>query len=370
MHDVIDRPSRRAARRALWVAVALLAVGGCGREAGVRDYLLVAHRPNHLAVVDAKARTIENVFELPGAGPPTTVVPSPDGRMAYVLTNHSRSVSGIDLATGEEVFRADLDESDKRVTCPGALAVSPDGKELFVYELPVARLADRYRVEANRIAVYDTSAGVGAERIRSFPAERRTMVLAFAADGSRLYAMSWDIVAYDPNTGDEQERIPLTNWQRQGYSRPDWFDAWPSFETSDVWVAPYVAMKGDVAMMGLAQLDLASGEFATVDVEPAGVLIFSAALNPVRRNEVFGAYTTLSKIDRETGELLKRIDLDHTYYSVAISTDGNEVYVGSTLDDVAIYDTQDLRKLGEVHLPSGNDQGLATIRLVRRAPSG
>jgi len=352
------------------LAAVLGAALSCGGGSDVRDYLLVAHRPNHLAVVDAKAREIENLFEIPGAGPPLTVVPSPDGRVAYVLTNRYRSVSGIDLDTGEEVFRADLDESDKRVTSPGAMVVSPDGKELFVFEHPVARLPDRYRVEPTRIAVYDTSAGIGAERVRSFPAERRTAVLAISTNGTRLYAMSWDIVVYDPKSGEELERIAVTNWDREGYGTPDYLDAWPSMEGSDVWIAPFIAMKGDVPTMGLVDLDLATGEFGVVDVEPASVLVFSMAVNPERRNEAYGVYTTLSKLDREKGELLDRIDLDHTYYSLAVASDGSELYLGSTLDDVAVYDTETLRKLDEVRLPSGNDQGLATLRLVRRAPAG
>ena len=90
-------------------------------------------------------------------------------------------------------------------------------------------------------------------------------------------------------------------------------------------------------------------------------------VNPARRNEAFGAYTTLSKIDLDTGSLLGRIDLDHTYYNVLVSSDGDEVYVGGTMDDIGVYDAASLEKRDQIMLPSGNDQGLGSLRIIRRA---
>jgi hypothetical protein len=49
---------------------------------------------------------------------------------------------------------------------------------------------------------------------------------------------------------------------------------------------------------GLATLDLVSGEFTLRDFEDTAAIIFSTVANPVRRHEVYGVYTTLSKIDR------------------------------------------------------------------------
>ena len=357
--------------RVSWLVTLTLGAGflilGCGRDEGDRDYLLVPHRPNLLAVVDAKEREVVRVHELSGV-PPQTVVPSEDGRVAYVIVNRNRRLTGVDLDSGEEVFRADLSHGTERVSAPGALALRPGTDELFAFEHPVEIQADRYVVGDTRISVYDTSAGLEAKAVRSFPVERRTMVLAFSTDGSRLYAFSWDIVAYDAESGAELERIPLTSWKREGWGAPDWFDAWPSFEQSHVWVAPFVALKGDVPTLGVLHFDLADGGLRVLEVEEAGTLIFSMALNPARREEAFGAYTTLSKINMESGALEARVDLDHTYYNVLVASDGSELYVGGTMDDVSVYDTTDLRKLDQILLPNGNDQGLGTLRIVRRAP--
>ncbi len=353
---------------ALAVAISIAVGGalGCGVDTGDRDYLLAPHRPNLLAVIDARDRDIVKIHELAG-GPPSTVLASEDGDTAYVAVDRNRRVTGVDLASGEEVFRAELGGGAERVTTPGAMALRPGTGELFVFEHPVDVQLDRYVVQDTRISVYDTAGGLETDAARSFPAARRTMLLAFSPDGSRLYAFSWDIVVYDPDSGAELERIAVTNWDREGWGAPDWFDTWPAFELSDVWVAPYVAMRGEVPRLGVLRLDLASGELGIVDVEDAGTLIFSMALNPVRRNEAIGAYTTLSKIDLDTGTLMKRIDLDHTYYNVQISSDGDEVYVGGTMDDIAVYGTEDLDRRARITLPSGNDQGLGALRILRRA---
>ncbi len=50
-----------------------------------------------------------------------------------------------------------------------------------------------------------------------------------------------------------------------------------------------------------------------------------------------------------------------------MSSDGSEIFVGGTMDDIGVYDSADLRKLDQIFLPSGNDQGLGTLRIVRRA---
>ena len=97
----------------------LLAAIGCGGGGGDRDYLLAPHRPNLLAVIDAKKREVVRVHELSG-GPPFTLVASEDGQVAYVIVGPNRRLTGVDIASGEDVFRADLGGGTERVSAPGA----------------------------------------------------------------------------------------------------------------------------------------------------------------------------------------------------------------------------------------------------------
>src|SRR5215470_9660606 len=122
-------------RRARPASIALLlaAVALATPALAAKDYLLAGQKPDKLVLVDVGGRKIERSYTLrDGAPGPVMIVPSPDGRVAYVIVNRSESLCGIDLDTGQEVFRADFSKPPERVKAFAA-EISPDGKELFVY---------------------------------------------------------------------------------------------------------------------------------------------------------------------------------------------------------------------------------------------
>jgi quinohemoprotein amine dehydrogenase beta subunit len=364
--------SRPAARTLAVLSCLSLAAGAA--PAVAKDYLLTAAKPDKLVMVDPAARKVEKTCTVPDAGTGVlTVVPAPDAGTAYMIVNHWESVSGIDLDTCEQVFRADFSSGDERVKATFGMDISPDGRELFVFQSPVKLLPDQYQVQPTRIAVYDTAAGVGAEPIRTFEAPRRTAILAMSNDGTKLYAVSWDIYVLDPQTGEITDTLPIRHWDRPNYAEPDVLGVWPQWEVTDIYTNPYFAVRTDVDpsdaaayKTGLLSLDLETGAFETKDFEDTSVIIFSTVVNPERLNEVYGVYTTLSKIDRERGEVLDRIDLDHTYYAINVASDGSELYVGGTMDDIAVYDTETFEQLGRIEMPGGADQALASLRLIQR----
>lgn len=339
-----------------------------------KEYLLTAAKPDLIVLADPATRQVIKTHRVPEPGPGIgTVTPSPDGRIAYVLTNRWESVSGIDLDSGKQVFRADFSGEGLRVKGLLGMDISPDGKELFVMHSPVKLLRDEYQVQDVYVGVYRTADGVGAKPVRKIKVPRRTVILALSTDGSKLYALGWDMEIFDPQTGKHLGTHPLRTWQRPNYSEPDILDVWPQWEQAGVFSTPYYAVRTDknpedpaAYKTGLATLDLKSGAFEVRDFEDTAAVIFSTVMNPQRRNEVYGVYTQLSKIDAQKGELVKRIELDHTYYAINVSSDGKELYVGGTMDDIAIYDTQTLDKLGEIRIPTGGDMGIASMRMIQR----
>jgi quinohemoprotein amine dehydrogenase beta subunit len=362
-------------------AACTLAVASClsmvsaGAAPGLaKDYLLTAAKPDKLVIVDPAARKVEKTCTIPDPGTGVlTIVPSPDASSAYMIVNHWESVAGIDLDSCEQVFRADFSAGDERVKATFGMDISPDGSELFVFQSPVRLLPGEYQVQPTRIAVYDTSAGVGAEPVRTFEAPRRTAVLAISDDGTKLYAVSWDIYVLDPQTGEITDTLPLRNWDRPNYAEPDVLGVWPQWDATGIYTNPYFAVRTDLDpsdaaayKTGLMSLDLKTGAFDIKDFEDTSVIIFSTVVNPVRPEEVYGVYTTLSKIDRAQGAVLDRIDLDHTYYSVNVASDGSEVYVGGTMSDIAVYDAESFEQLGRIEMPGGADQALASLRLIQR----
>ena len=356
-------------------AVSCLSMVSAGAAPGLaKDYLLTAAKPDKLVMVDPAARKVERTCDIPDPGTGVlTIVPAPDASTAYMIVNHWESVYGIDLDTCEQVFRADFSSGDERVKATFGMDISPDGRELFVFQSPVRLGLGEYEVQPTRIAVYNTAAGIGAEPVRTFEAPRRTAILAMSNDGSKLYAVSWDIYVLDPQTGEITDTLPIRTWDRPNYAEPDVLGVWPQWDATDIYTNPYFAIRTDLDpadpaayKTGLLSLDLETGAFETKDFEDTSVIIFSTVVSPVRPNEVYGVYTTLSKIDREAGEVLDRIDLDHTYYAVNVASDGSEVYVGGTMNDIAVYDAETFEQLGRIEMPDGADQALASLRLIQR----
>jgi hypothetical protein len=63
---------------------------------------------------------------------------------------------------------------------------------------------------------------------------------------------------------------------------------------------------------------------------------------------------------------VKRIDVDHTYYAINIASDGRELYLGGTMDDIGVYSTDSLKRLAVIPLPGGADQAIVAPRMIRR----
>ena len=161
-----------------------------------------APKPDRLFIIDAATRKVRAEHQIAGAnGLVSVILVSPDQRTAYFLVDRMERVVGIDLASGREVFRADLSTPDERVKSFLSLAVTPDGKELVVYELPTKLHASEYVVEEPRFAMFRTNAGLAAKPVRSFPAPRRVHMLLMRPNGKSFYAVGFDLDEYDVKTG-------------------------------------------------------------------------------------------------------------------------------------------------------------------------
>lgn len=347
------------------------------QQAEAREYMLVGTRPNQLHMVDLERREVIRTMEIParaGNGP-QVIVPSPDGRRAYVISDRWESVYGFDLDTGREVFRAHLSRDGERVKAPFGMSISPDGFELYVYEHPVFLAPNEYQVRDTRIAVFDTSDGLDSTPMRTFPAPRRVAQLFAGADGRHLYAMGWDIYTFDLASGELVDTVPVRHWERENYSEPDVLAVWPQYEQTGVFSTPYYAVRTDMDpedpaayKTGILTLDTADGAVGYQDVEDTEVVIFSSVINPQNPSQLFAVYTQLSEFELGDGQgrLVRRIELPHTYYAINISGDGRELYVGGAMNDIGIYSTETLERIGEIRLPGGGDQALTSLRIVDR----
>lgn len=339
--------------------------------AEAKEYMVVGARPDKLFVIDIKARKVEKTFTIPDSTGPQNIVISPDGKTAYVGTNHLRSIVGIDLDNGAVTFRADLDYKDDERTWNYGFDISPDGTEIYSYDIPTKIYLDRFESLEPRLSVFKTDAGLEAKPIREFPMPRRIHLLIMAKSGT-LYAMGWDFYKIDVNSGKVEVAYPLRHWTQENLSQPDALAFWPSWDNNGIFSTPISYARTDMAednmeryRTGLLSFDLKTEKFDLIDFQSAPEVLFSSVFHPDRKT-AYAAYNTLIKIDLKKPQTLKRIDLDHTYYQTDISQDGKEVYVGGTTCDIAIYSTKDLKRLGEVILPNCPDMGATVIRMIHK----
>lgn len=342
-------------------------------QAKSTEYLVTAAKPNYIHVLDMKKQKIVRSLKIPDAGHTIySFTLSPDGKVVYVLVKGMKSLVGLDIDTGEQVFRADFNEGDIRRQAFYAIDISRDGKELYVHQLSTQIMLSEYKQLPTRIAVYDTSSGLNARPIRSFEAPRRIQMLMKSVDDKWLYAVGFDIYKMNPENGEIVETFPLRNWKLKNRSVPDMFTVWPMWEQTDIFSAPVFSVKTDKApddpeayKTGLLTLDLDTGKYEINDFENTSAVIFTTVVSPDKKH-AFGTYTQLTKIDLETHSLAGRIDQDHTYYTVNVSHDGSQVYIGGTACDVATYDPDTLKKIGQIFLPMCGDQSLTSLRMIHR----
>jgi quinohemoprotein amine dehydrogenase beta subunit len=351
------------------LAVFIVAVAPTARAT---EYLLTGAKPDRLFLIDIKARKVAREYTIPGNSiSPMTMVVSPDQKIVYVVTNHNKAITGINLGNGSEVFHAELARSNNERAINYALEISPDGQELYSYELLTNLLPDRYEVQNPRISVYRTAAGLRAQQVRSFDdVPRRIHMLLAKKDGSKLYALGWDFYTLDPKTGKIINTYPLRHWKRPNASQPDLLNFWPMQDQTGVFMSPINWTRTDLpagdpagAVTGLLTLDLKSGKFDVTPIDTHPEVLFTATLSP-NRKEAFAVYTYLLKIDLEQKKTMLRVPLDHSYYMAQVSGDGREVYVGGTLCDIAIYSAKDLKKLDTIELPGCPSMAGSPLKVV------
>jgi hypothetical protein len=224
-------------------------------------------------------------------------------------------------------------------------------------------------VEDTRFATFRTDGGVDAKPIRTFPAPRRVSTVLMRKDGKSFFALGFDLYEFDRLTGKQLSVRGVRNWSYTNRSIPDMLSVRPVSEPTGIFTLPVFSTvqpsdgKGNpVPKTTLMSLNLASGDLEYHDLKEA-VNLFSIELSPTRP-EAYGVYTDLTKFDTNTYALTKRIDLDHTYYALLVSTDGKEVYAAGAASDVTIFDSETLAKKGNIQLPG--DQSASSPRVVRR----
>ncbi len=338
------------------------------------EYLVVATKPDILNVVDLGSDTLYKTCPVPGVVAPGTLVMSPDGVTAYLVTNRFDEVHGIDLDTCQVVFQAKMAQAaNERAKALFAVTLSNDGRQLYVIQTPTTLHADHYRAGEPRLAVYDARAGANARPQRTMPAPRQVTVMATGHDGS-LFMVGPDIYKFNPETGQHTVAIPSRNWQRPRYAPPDVLSVWPLKNANDDFTILYTTAKfkgktDDLEnadwVYGYFNVNLKTGETETRDFAEFTEIYFTGVRSPKDPNLMFGVLNRLAKYDIRQKKLIGAADIPHSFYTISMNRTGSKVYLGGTWNNLAVYDADKLQPLTTVVLPGG-DMGAASPQVFVR----
>lgn len=340
---------------------------------GGRDYAVAVTRPNNLFVVDLKEEKVVRNCQLNGSAAPIGIVLSQDKNVAYVITDFAESINGYELDSCKQVFHASLSTEETQGKSLSSLAVSIDSQQVYAIANQTAIKKDYYEVRDPLMMVFDVKDGMNAKAVKTYKAPRQVTAMSTADDGN-IYVAGSQIYKVDPKVGEFKVVKKLLGWNRKGYSEPDSAATYPIGHAQRELSVLYTAYKfkdkkenyDDAELFwGVTRVDLKTGKITQGEFAPYETLMFTAMANPKDPNILYGVLTDLSKFDLKKRKLLKRVDVDHTYYSVNVAQDGKKLYLGSTLNDIAVYDANTLDKLGNIKLPAG-DMGTASFHVFYR----
>lgn len=339
-----------------------------------QQYLLTVTRPGNLQVIDMSTNKVARTCRIPGNFGSGSMALSPDGKVAYVLSNGMSDVYGMNILNCDVTFHVAQSTPTEQVKTFQSVAVSPDGKELYTIQNPVLRKSDRFVVEHPRLAVFKIADGMNAKPVRTYPVDRRITKIATTKQGEVILGGA-DIKAIDPHTGKIRMVSRLQHWNRGPlWAPPDAFAMHNQGEQSHEYIMPYTTaeftdksqnMETAKWWWGMSYVDLNTGKAKREEIFPFEFIIFNFVSDPRNPNILYGAFNTVSKHDISKKKTLIVKPLPHTYYNLNISSDGKTLYVGGTSDDISIHDTDTLDKIGDIKLSgdmSTSDLRVATIR--------
>ncbi|WP_290703042.1 quinohemoprotein amine dehydrogenase subunit beta [Amphritea sp.] len=347
------------------------AVSVNGMAADGHEYLLTVTRPNQLHVIDTETKQVVRSCDVPGTFGTGAVQPSPDGRIAYVLTNGAEDVYGFDITNCDITFSAKQSQNGVKVKTFISLAISNDGKELYTVQNPTRKLNDRYEVLAPRLAVFNTADGLDAKSVRNFPVDRRITKIMTMKNGEVILGGA-DIKAINPVNGEVRMLSALQNWARGAdWIPPDAFAMFTQGEHVGEYIMPYFTIKwnGDPGDMeqaefwwGMSRIDIATGEVDERETVPFEFIVFNWITDPNDSNILYGAFNQLSKHDLSQNKTVDVIDLDHTFYSINMDR-SRTIYIGGTSSDISIHNPDTLEKIGSIQLTG--DMSTSDLRIAR-----
>jgi YVTN family beta-propeller protein len=317
------------------VAACVALCAGAASASAAPLAVVANHDLDAVTVVDtATGEVVGN--PVPVGNGPASVAITPDGRDAYVANAFDESVSVVDLSTMKTVGPAIKVGGD-----PFGIAITPDGSRVYVTDL------------GPTVWVIDTRSG---QVVGEIEVSGESVGVAIAPDGRFAYVtVGNDGVVEVIDT----ESMAVVGEPIEVEGHPSGVEFTPDGRTA------YVVNR---AKKEVSAIDTATGEFTSIPLEggeePRGIVV---SPDGNRAFVVDLGSNSISVIDTATAPLSREIKLAAKPSEVAVSADGETLYVaeevgapGEATEEVQRFDVETGTVVGaKVKLPGESPAGIA-----------
>jgi WD40 repeat protein len=343
----------------------LLASGGA--PALGKDILLQGMIHNQFNVIDGDKDEIIATVTTQGKKVTNFTWDPRDLDKIFTITDWGQQIEQLDLKEKKVVrtFRMGSDNVKVRALDIELNPANPN--LLYALSLRQKWLSDEIVDMTPAVLVLDVTTG---KFVKEIEIPRGCTNIFFGYDGSEFYVTGRDVFVYDPVTGKQVNFLGIGHPTTTGVDPQISLNIWRLHDQSGMALILVGSQNSNNNLMyqGYYTIDLrkksTEGSMNLVtDIGPLYIQ-FSGVVSPDRKY-YYTVLNTVEKRDFATNRLLKTAaDLDKSYYTIQVSSDGKKVYLGGGGDTILIYDTETMKLLKRLDTPG--DAVLTHFRVQKR----
>ena len=349
------------------LGTALLLASGNAPALG-KDILLQGMLHNQFNVLDGDKDEIVATIDTRGKKVTNFTWDPRDLDKIYTITDWGQQIEQLDLAGKKVVRTFRLGSGNVKVRALDIELNPANPNLLYALSLRQRWLPDEIVDMTPEVIVFD----VGADPpkvVKEIEIPRGCTNIFVGYDGSEFYVTGRDVFVYDPMTGKQVNFLGLAHPTTTGVDPQISLNIWRLHDQSGMAMilVGSLATANNLPYQGYYTIDLRkkSTEGSMKLVTDIGPLYnqFSAVVSPDRKYY----YMVLNKVEKRdfaTNRLLATADVDKSYYTIQISSDGKKVYLGGGGDSILIYDTETMKLLKKLDTPG--DAVLTHFRVQHR----
>ena len=347
------------------LGTALLLASGTAPAVG-KDILLQGMLHNQFNVIDGDKDEIIATINTQGKKVTNFTWDPKDLDKVYTITDWGQQIEQLDLAGKKVVRTFRMGSGDVKVRALDIELNPANPNLLYALSLRQRWLSDEIVDMTPAVLVLDLTTG---KFVKEIEIPRGCTNIFFGDDGSEFYITGRDVFVYDPTTGKQVNFLGLAHPTTTGVDPQISLNIWRQHDQSGMAMilVGSQATANNLTYQGYYTIDLRkkSTEGSMKLVTDIGPLYnqFSAVVSSDRKYY----YMVLNKVEKRdfaTNRLLATADVDKSYYTIQISSDGKKVYLGGGGDSILIYDTETMKLVKKLDTPG--DAVLTHFRVQKR----